>query len=97
MLRNVFHNASTIVPTAHMVQARYKHQMPERLKKVPKDKNPKFSEMVEYFVHKGIIKCEDTLEGYLKQWYKNEKLRKYRLEGIIKIMTNCHNTIEVCI
>lgn len=97
MNRILYHNAGALIMPAHAMQMRHKHKMPERLKKVPTDNNPNFSSMVEYFLHKAIMRCEDTLEGYLKQWYKDEKLRKYRLEGIIKIMTNCHNTLEVSV
>ncbi|XP_057670661.1 uncharacterized protein LOC130902488 [Diorhabda carinulata] len=79
---------------------RYAHQLPERLKDMDKNPNPKFFDMVEYFFHKAAMIVEDKLvEDLLKK--KGNKMTEEqgqnRVTGILQYMQNCDGVLELAL
>lgn len=75
---------------------RFSHQIPEHLKNMETEKNPKFSDMVQYFYHKAVQICEPNLQEFLKDhtWLSDDQ-RKERAKAVINVMSTNANTIEV--
>ncbi|XP_066149853.1 glutamate dehydrogenase, mitochondrial isoform X1 [Euwallacea fornicatus] len=74
------------------------HVIPERLKDMPDNPNPRFFDMVEYFFHKACVLVEDKLVEDLAK-VKGSKLtleqRKAKVRGILTHMEHCDHIIEV--
>lgn len=74
------------------------HVIPERLKDMPENANPRFFDMVEYFFHKACVLVEDKLVEDLGK-VKGSKLtlqqRKAKVKGILTHMEQCDHVIEV--
>ncbi|XP_060527395.1 glutamate dehydrogenase, mitochondrial isoform X1 [Cylas formicarius] len=74
------------------------HVIPDRLKDMPDNPNPKFFDMVEYFFHKACVLVEDKLVDDLAK-VKGSKLtleqRKAKVRGILTHMEHCDHIIEV--
>uniref|UniRef100_A0AAR5PH97 glutamate dehydrogenase [NAD(P)(+)] n=3 Tax=Dendroctonus ponderosae TaxID=77166 RepID=A0AAR5PH97_DENPD len=79
-------------------QYRLKHVIPERLKKVPEQSDPKFSEMIEYFFHQACIVCEDKLVkdlGKIRGNIETKEQRQAKVTAIFKQIEACDAMIEV--
>ncbi|KAJ8936120.1 hypothetical protein NQ318_012933 [Aromia moschata] len=74
------------------------HVIPDRLKDMPTNPNPRFFDMVEFFFHKACILVEDKLVEDLGK-VKGSKLtldqRKAKVKGILTHMEQCDHVIEV--
>ncbi|KAJ8918049.1 hypothetical protein NQ315_011505 [Exocentrus adspersus] len=74
------------------------HVIPDRLKDMPVNPNPRFFDMVEYFFHKACVLVEDKLVEDLGK-VKGSKLtlqqRKAKVRGILTHMEQCDHVIEV--
>lgn len=70
------------------------HQIPERLKGIPTDKDPKFFDMVEYFFHRACIVAEDSLVSQMKDKTSVEDKKK-KVRGILMLMQPCDHIIEI--
>ncbi|CAH1128560.1 unnamed protein product [Ceutorhynchus assimilis] len=74
------------------------HVIPDRLKDMPDNPNPRFFDMVEYFFHKACVLVEDKLVEDLAK-VKGSKLtleqRKAKVRGILTHMEHCDHIIEV--
>ncbi|XP_018570767.1 glutamate dehydrogenase, mitochondrial, partial [Anoplophora glabripennis] len=74
------------------------HVIPDRLKDMPTNPNPRFFDMVEYFFHKACVLVEDKLVEDLGK-VKGSKLtlqqRKAKVKGILTHMEQCDHVIEV--
>lgn len=69
------------------------HQIPARLKDVPTASDPHFSDMVEYFFHRGCQIAEDKLVADMKG--KSLEERKKKVVGILKLIEGCDHVLEV--
>ncbi|XP_055848699.1 glutamate dehydrogenase, mitochondrial isoform X1 [Episyrphus balteatus] len=91
-------DVSTLVkamPTALLQSRGYsEHQIPDRLKNVPTDKDPRFFDMVEYFFHRGCQIAENRLIGEMKGKISDEEKRK-KVKGILMLMQPCDHIIEI--
>ncbi|CAH1127078.1 unnamed protein product [Ceutorhynchus assimilis] len=79
-------------------QCRLKHQIPERLKTIPEQDNPKFSEMVQYFFHQACIVCEDRLVddlGKIRGSKDTLEERQRKVTAIFKQIEACDAMVEV--
>ncbi|XP_030752632.1 glutamate dehydrogenase, mitochondrial-like isoform X3 [Sitophilus oryzae] len=90
-----------VLPAANNVQQSRnyaEHVIPDRLKDMPDNPNPKFFDMVEYFFHKACVLVEDKLVEDLSK-VKGSKLtleqRKEKVKGILTHMEHCDHIIEV--
>lgn len=74
------------------------HVIPDRLKDMPTNANPRFFDMVEYFFHKACVLVEDKLVEDLGK-VKGSRLtldqRKAKVKGILTFMEQCDHIIEV--
>jgi glutamate dehydrogenase (NAD(P)+) len=74
------------------------HKIPDRLKNMENEANPKFFDMVEYFFHKACILMEDKLVDDLGK-IKGAKIplekRKARVRGILTLMEQCDYILDV--
>ncbi|CAH1167032.1 unnamed protein product [Phyllotreta striolata] len=74
------------------------HVIPDRLKDMPTNPNPRFFDMVEYFFHKACVLVEDKLVEDLGN-VKGSKLtleqRKAKVRGILTFMEQCDHMLEV--
>lgn len=74
------------------------HVIPERLKDMPTNPNPRFFDMVEYFFHKACVLVEDKLVEDLAK-VKGSRLtfeqRKAKVRGILTHMEQCDHVLEV--
>ncbi|XP_050304067.1 glutamate dehydrogenase, mitochondrial isoform X2 [Anthonomus grandis grandis] len=100
-LKNDFGALLKILPAATNVQQgrNYaEHVIPDRLKDMPENPNPRFFDMVEYFFHKACVLVEDKLVEDLAK-VKGSKLtleqRKAKVRGILTHMEHCDHIIEV--
>lgn len=89
------------VPSAGIVQTRNlrhyadgEHQIPDRLKSVPLDRDPKFFDMVEYFFHRGCQVSEGRLVEDMKGKASLEEKKK-KVKGILMLMQPCDHILEV--
>lgn len=74
---------------------RFAHQMPDYLKNLENEKDPKFGDMVQYFYHKAVKICEPNLLHLLKDHtWLNEEQRKGRAKAIIDVMSTACSTLE---
>ncbi|KXJ81598.1 hypothetical protein RP20_CCG019078 [Aedes albopictus] len=81
---------------APCLSIRRQHTIPKELEQVAKEKDPKFSKMIQYFFHKACVKLEPRLLEYLKKYPQlSEENRKKRVETIIHLVEGAANTIEV--
>ncbi|XP_074033594.1 glutamate dehydrogenase, mitochondrial isoform X2 [Leptinotarsa decemlineata] len=74
------------------------HVIPDRLKDMPNNPNPRFFDMVEYFFHKACILVEDKLVedlGKVKGSRLTMDQRKAKVKGILTHMEQCDHVIEV--
>lgn len=90
-----------VLPAAANVQqgrTYAEHVIPDRLKDMPENPNPRFFDMVEYFFHKACVLVEDKLVEDLSK-VKGSKLtldqRKAKVKGILTHMEHCDHIIEV--
>ncbi|KAH0809014.1 hypothetical protein GEV33_013783 [Tenebrio molitor] len=85
---------------ASSIQARgyADHVIPERLKDMPTNPNPRFFDMVEYFFHRSCVLVEDKLVEDLAK-VKGSRLtldqRKAKVKGILTLMEQCDHILEV--
>lgn len=70
------------------------HQIPERLKMVPTDKDPKFFDMVEYFFHRACQVVEGSLVDQMKDRSPLDEKKK-KVKGIMMLMQPCDHIIEI--
>lgn len=75
-------------------QQRQVHDIPENLKNVPVDANPKFFDMVEYFFHRACAIAEEKLVDEMKGKLTIEDKRK-KVKGILLGMQHCDHIIEI--
>ncbi|KAL1491619.1 hypothetical protein ABEB36_012190 [Hypothenemus hampei] len=82
----------------HQNRTYAEHVIPDRLKDMPDNPNPRFFDMVEYFFHKACVLVEDKLVEDLAK-VKGSKLtleqRKAKVRGILTHMEHCDHIIEV--
>ncbi|XP_050513672.1 glutamate dehydrogenase, mitochondrial-like isoform X1 [Diabrotica virgifera virgifera] len=74
------------------------HVIPDRLKDMPNNPNPRFFDMVEYFFHKACVLVEDKLVedlGNVKGSRLNLDQRKAKVKGILTFMEQCDHILEV--
>ncbi|CAH1118828.1 unnamed protein product [Phaedon cochleariae] len=74
------------------------HVIPDRLKDMPTNPNPRFFDMVEYFFHKACVLVEDKLVedlGRVKGSRLTLEQRKAKVKGILTHMEQCDHIIEV--
>ncbi|XP_058839902.1 glutamate dehydrogenase, mitochondrial-like [Topomyia yanbarensis] len=75
---------------------RLRHTIPNELEKIPKEKDPQFSKMVQYFYHNACVKLEPRLVEYLKKYPRmSEEERRNRVRAIIQIAGGTANTLEI--
>lgn len=86
---------SKLLPTYLSVAIRNyaDHQIPDRLADVPTAKDPRFSNMVEYFFHRGCQIAEPKLVASVKGGSEEE--RKKKANGILQLMQGCDHVLEV--
>lgn len=87
--------AKLLPPAINPAQIRQyaNYQIPDRMRDVSTAKDPLFSDMVEYFFHRGCQVAEDKLVEDMKGTSLEE--RKKRVTGILKLMQGCDSSIEV--
>ncbi|CAH0553192.1 unnamed protein product [Brassicogethes aeneus] len=88
-----------VVPAACIQGRGYAdHVIPERLKDMATNPNPRFFDMVEYFFHKACVLVEDKLVEDLAK-VKGSRLtlqqRQAKVKGILTHMEECDHVIEV--
>ncbi|KAJ3666278.1 hypothetical protein Zmor_001731 [Zophobas morio] len=74
------------------------HKIPERLKNMENEANPKFYDMVEYFFHKACVFIEDKLVddlGKIKGTKLPLEMRKARVKGILSLLEQCDYILDV--
>lgn len=74
------------------------HVIPERLRSMPDNPNPKFYDMVEYFFHKACVLVEDQLIEDMGKTKGNRltlEQRKAKVKGIFALMEKCDYILEV--
>lgn len=74
------------------------HQIPERLKDIELQENPKFFDMIEFYFHKACVLAEDKLIEDLcnKKGTKPDPERiRARVKGIINMLQKCTAVLEV--
>lgn len=69
-------------------------KIPDRLKNVVTDKDPKFFDMVEYFYHRACQIVEDKLVEEWQGKLSHEEKQK-RVRGILMLMERCDHILEV--
>lgn len=69
------------------------YQIPERLKNVASDKDPRFMDMVEYFFHRACQIAHPQLLADMKGGSDAE--RKEKVKGILQLMQGCDHVLEV--
>lgn len=76
---------------------RWSHQMPDNLKDVATEKDPKFSKMVQYSFHRGVQVAKENLVESLKKHshLSTDEKRRTRAKAIIDVMSNVASYIEV--
>lgn len=84
--------------SAHQARTYADHVIPERLKDMPQNANPRFFDMVEYFFHRACVLVEDKLVEDLAK-VKGSRLnldqRKAKVKGILTLMEQCDQILEV--
>lgn len=71
------------------------HQIPDRLKDVPNELNPKFFDMVEYFFHRACQIVEDKLvEDIDKRSRISVEEKKKKVKGILMLMEPCDHILQ---
>lgn len=70
------------------------HKIPDHLKDITTAKDPRFSEMVEYFFHRGCQVAEEKLIAEMKGCDTMEE-RKSKVAGILKLMEGCDSVLEI--
>lgn len=85
------------IPALSVVSSRgyADHVIPDRLKTVPTDKDPKFFDMVEYFFHRACQVVEDQLVHELKKERASLEEKKKKVKGILALMQPCDHIIEI--
>ncbi|XP_045461481.1 glutamate dehydrogenase, mitochondrial isoform X2 [Harmonia axyridis] len=91
--------ALKLLPVAsNSLQTRNAHKIPEKLKDMPTNANPRFFDMVEYFFHRACMLVEDKLVEDLGK-VRGSKLtleqRRAKVEGILTLMEKCDHVLEV--
>lgn len=87
-----------VLPAAVQNRTYADHVIPDRLKDMPTNPNPRFFDMVEYFFHKACVLVEDKLVEDLakvKGSRLNLEQRKAKVKGILTHMEQCDHVIEV--
>lgn len=76
---------------------RKKHEIPKHLQKIPTDKNPNFSHMVQYYYHASAQFVEPFLIKEMAKKYPkmDEARRKARVSAILKLIGTVGTCIEV--
>ncbi|XP_050309051.1 glutamate dehydrogenase, mitochondrial-like [Anthonomus grandis grandis] len=77
---------------------RFKHQMPERLKHIPNEENPKFSQMVQYFFHRACEICEDKFVEDLMKVRGNmltKEEAQIKVDAMLRQIEACESMVEV--
>lgn len=69
-------------------------EIPDRIKTVPTDRDPKFFDMVEYFFHRGCQVLEEELVNGIKEKTSLDMKRK-KVQGILSLMQPCDHIIEI--
>lgn len=91
---DAIHNTLRIA-TAFQTRGYADHQIPDRLKNMPDDPNPKFFDMVEYFFHRACQIVEDKLvEDIGKRSRMSVEEKKKKVKGILKLMEPCDHILE---
>ncbi|XP_018318489.1 glutamate dehydrogenase, mitochondrial [Agrilus planipennis] len=87
-----------ISPAAIQTRNYADHRIPDKLKDMPENPNPRFFDMVEYFFHRACMIVEDKLVEDLAQ-QKGSRLsleqRKAKVKGILTVMEECNHVIEI--
>lgn len=87
-----------LAPATSQLRNYADHVIPERLKDMPENPNPRFFDMVEYFFHRACILVEDKLVEDLAK-VKGSRLtleqRKAKVKGILTLMEQCDQILEV--
>ncbi|XP_055523730.1 glutamate dehydrogenase, mitochondrial [Wyeomyia smithii] len=82
--------------TRGLVIRRFQHTIPKDLEAIAKEKDPKFSKMVQYFFHKACVKLEPRLVEYLQKYPRmSDEERKQRVRAIIQTVSGTANTLEI--
>lgn len=90
LLKNISSNYLGILST----RSYSLHEIPERLKSVPTDADPKFFDMVEYFYHRGCQVVEEQLVADMKEKTSLDLKRK-KVQGILNLIQPCDHIIEI--
>ncbi|XP_017475745.1 PREDICTED: glutamate dehydrogenase, mitochondrial [Rhagoletis zephyria] len=79
-----------------LTNTRQKHEIPKHLQKVPKEKNPGFSQMVEYYYHAAAQIMEPMMIKELEKypWMKKEQ-REERVRGLLRMIGSTTTMLEV--
>lgn len=92
---DIIHNAIMRAVPALQTRGYADHQIPDRLKDIPTDPNPKFFDMVEYFFHRACQIVEDKLvEDIGKRSRMSVEERKKKVKGILMLMEPCDHILE---
>lgn len=92
---DVIHNTLIRIAPAFQARGYADHQIPDRLKDIPDDLNPKFFDMVEYFFHRACQIVEDKLvEDIGKRSRMSVEERKKKVKGILMLMEQCDHILE---
>ncbi|CAD6994645.1 unnamed protein product [Ceratitis capitata] len=66
---------------------RHKHEIPKHLEKVPKEKDPSFSQMIEYYYHAAAQVMEPMMIKELEKYpYMKKEQREQRVSAMLKLM-----------
>lgn len=92
---DIIHNTLIRIVPAFQTRGYADHQIPERLKNIPTEPNPKFFDMVEYFFHRACQIVEDKLvEDISKRSRMTIEERKKKVKGILMLMEPCDHILE---
>ncbi|KOC68746.1 Glutamate dehydrogenase, mitochondrial [Habropoda laboriosa] len=92
---DIIRNTLIRVVPAFQTRGYADHQIPDRLKNIPEDANPKFFDMVEYFFHRACQIVEDKLvEDIGKRSRMSVEERKKKVKGILMLMEPCDHILQ---
>lgn len=95
MLRSIF-SWKTSKSLTNFTSCRFKHEIPKHLQKVATDKDPPFSDMIQYFFHKAVTRMESQMLKYLDRYPQMSKEQKEnRVEVILDMMGDTATMVEI--
>lgn len=79
----------------HQLRNYADHKIPDRLKDIASDENPRFFNMIEYFFHRACQISEDKLvEDVGKRSKMTIEEKRKKVKGILMLMEPCDHILE---